>query len=53
MKIAVRILVAAMLVAGVAACKKKVVKADTDSTPATQTETKSVDTSGRYSVGDL
>lgn len=53
MKNAVRILVAAMLVAGMAACAKKVVKPTTDPTPTTYTETAPVDTSGRYNVGDL
>ncbi|MBN8480945.1 MAG: peptidoglycan-associated lipoprotein Pal [Xanthomonadales bacterium] len=54
MKNAVRVLVAVMLVAGVAACKKKAVKqapATTDNT--TQTQTNPADTSGRYTVDSL
>jgi peptidoglycan-associated lipoprotein len=53
MKNAVRILFALLLVAGVAACKKKAVKteAQVDQTPVT--DTTPVDSSGRYQVGDL
>jgi len=51
---AVRILVAVMLVAGVAACKKKQeVRPDTTDTSPRVTETSGADTSGRYSRGDL
>ncbi len=53
MKIAFRILVAAMLVAGVTACKKKTVKAPVDTTPVSQAETTPVDTSGRYTPDSL
>ncbi len=54
MKNAVRVLVAIMLVAGVAACKKKAVKsADPTPTSTTQTSTDPVDNSGRYTVGSL
>ena len=54
MKNAVRILVAVMLVAGVAACKKKVVKPQTqDNTSTSQVDTTPVDTSGRYTPGSL
>jgi peptidoglycan-associated lipoprotein len=54
MKNAIRVLVAIMLVAGVAACKKKAVKpppAQND-TP-TQTDTRPASTDGRYTTGSL
>jgi peptidoglycan-associated lipoprotein len=51
---AVRVLVAVMLVAGVAACKKKVVKpVDTGGSQVTETTTSGTDNDGRYKVGDL
>ncbi|HMM67794.1 MAG TPA: peptidoglycan-associated lipoprotein Pal [Dokdonella sp.] len=53
MKNAVRILFAAMLVAGVAACAKKAVKPTPPPPAPTPTETMPTDTSGRYKVGDL
>ncbi len=49
-----RVLVAIMLVAGVAACKKKQeVRPSVDPTPTTSTSTQAADTGGRYSVGSL
>lgn len=54
MKNAIRVLVAIMLVAGVAACKKKAVKpAPVDSTPSSNPTTSGTNTDGRYKVGDL
>ncbi len=53
MKNVVRILFAAMLVAGVAACAKKAVKPTTPPPAPAPTETMPTDTSGRYKVGDL
>jgi peptidoglycan-associated lipoprotein len=53
MKNAVRILFAVMLVAGLGACAKKVVKTQpTDSTPP-RAETTPVESTGRYQPGDL
>ena len=54
MKNAIRVLVAIMLVAGVAACKKKAVKpADTSPASNTQTDTRPASTDGRYTVDSL
>lgn len=54
MKNVVRVLIAVMLVAGVAACKKKAVKAPVDTQPqVTETTTAPADSNGRYKVGDL
>jgi peptidoglycan-associated lipoprotein len=53
MKNAVRILFAAMLVAGLGACAKKVVKTDTPPAPVENTDTKPMADTGRYKVGDL
>jgi peptidoglycan-associated lipoprotein len=53
MKNAVRILFAAMLVAGFAGCKKKVVKDDATQASTPTTETMPSDNGGRYNVGDL
>ncbi len=50
----VRILAAVMLVAGVAACKKKVVQPDpTPSTPTSTATTDPAPSTGRYQKGDL
>ncbi|SFN24194.1 peptidoglycan-associated lipoprotein Pal [Dokdonella immobilis] len=53
MKNTVRILFAAMLVAGLGACAKKAVKPSAPVEPATPTDTTPVEESGRYKVGDL
>lgn len=53
MKNAVRILFAAMLVAGLGACAKKAVKPSEPVEPSTPTDTTPVEDSGRYKVGDL
>ncbi len=53
MKNAVRVLFAILLVAGVAACKKKTVKPAEVETPTTETTTRPADTSGRYTTDSL
>ena len=53
MKNAVRILFSVLLVAGVAACAKKAVKPAQTATPPQATDTKPMDDTGRYKVGDL